>query len=128
MEVYCFALANHSRFIGLVIYALGSALPVFTLSLVRMQDTSETGSTNGQDYGLVVLSKTFGVLFGLPVMTLLWTKGIAIGGVALGLPYFGSAASKSINSCFTLLTVLQMVYSVAGLLVWRLRWNRGAQS
>jgi len=68
---------------------------VFTFSLVRMYDTSEPGGTNGQDYSFVVLSKTFGVLLGLPVMTILWTTGIATGGIALGFPYFASAASQS---------------------------------
>jgi hypothetical protein len=63
------------------------------MSLVRIQETSGSGSTSGQDYSLVVLAKTFGVLAGLPIMTLIWTQGIAQGGVALGFPYFMSAVS-----------------------------------
>jgi hypothetical protein len=72
---------------------LGSALPVFTMSLVRIEGTSDPHSTSGQDYSLVVLAKTVGVLIGLPIMTLVWSAGISIGGFGLGLPYYTSSVS-----------------------------------
>lgn len=80
---------------ALVIYALGSALGVFTISLVKSpavaladQPHSET-----QDFNIVVLTKTLGFLLGTPFMTALWVKGIGLGGAGLGLPYFVSGVS-----------------------------------
>jgi hypothetical protein len=60
------------------------------MSLVK---SSNVESTSGQDYSLVVLAKTMGVLSGLPTMTIIWAWGIGIGGMALGLPYLTSAVS-----------------------------------
>ncbi|KAH7049382.1 hypothetical protein B0J12DRAFT_740865 [Macrophomina phaseolina] len=106
---------------ALIVYALGSALPVFTMSLVeaapiaahsaaptlpRLESSGEAEggsqgwrSPNGgphpsnaqQDYSVVMLVKTVGSLVGAPVMTFAWVKGIGLGGAALGLPYFLSA-------------------------------------
>ncbi|KAF2094187.1 MFS general substrate transporter [Rhizodiscina lignyota] len=107
---------------GLVIYALGSALPIFTNLLVKdpqMITIHSTGSA--QDYSLAVLSRTFGMLLGVPAMTAIWTKAISVGGAALGLPYFASAVSPgtSLLGCAT--DVNKIIYTIAAILVWRLR-------
>ncbi|KAF1933838.1 uncharacterized protein M421DRAFT_414893 [Didymella exigua CBS 183.55] len=90
--VLCVALAFEfwMLLVALVIYALGSALPVFTMSLVKSQlialDDSDT-----QDFSIVMLTKTLGSLVGAPLMASLWIKAIKLGGVGLGLPYLVSA-------------------------------------
>jgi hypothetical protein len=43
------------------------------------------------DYSLTMIAKYAGNMIGLPLMTVLWAKGIGMGGQALGLPYFASA-------------------------------------
>lgn len=82
---------------GLIIYALGSALPVFTMSLVKSEGTSASDNTIARDYSTVELAKRLGFLFGVPFMTYVWAKGIGSGGIALGLPYFTSAVSLTAN-------------------------------
>lgn len=75
---------------ALIIYALGSALPVFTMSLVKSQLIALSGSDT-QDFSIVMLTKTLGSLVGAPVMASLWIQAIKLGGLGLGLPYFISA-------------------------------------
>jgi MFS family permease len=93
----CIAAAPKIGFLiaSLVVYALGSALPVFTMSLVKSKDHSEeplnAKGFNGQDYSIVILFKTFGTLLGIPIMTAVWTKGISIGDAAMGMPFYLSA-------------------------------------
>lgn len=77
---------------ALVIYALGSALPVFTMSLVKSPLIALRDSDT-QDFSIVMLTKTLGSLVGAPLMASLWIKAIRIGGVGTGLPYFVSAVS-----------------------------------
>lgn len=77
---------------ALMIYALGSALPVFTMSLVKSQLIA-LGDSDTQDFSIVMLTKTLGSLVGAPLMASLWIKAIKLGGVGLGLPYFVSAVS-----------------------------------
>lgn len=91
---------------GLFIYALGSALPIFTLSLLKSPAiSSATGSAieQGEDFvptsevethifSIVMLVKTLGSLLGAPLMAVLWVRGIGLGGAALGTPYFVSSA------------------------------------
>lgn len=95
---------------SLFIYALGSALPVFTLSLLKSpcissttgQSTDEGGESSTTDevetqvFSIVMLVKTLGSLLGAPLMAVLWVKGIGIGGAALGMPYFISAACYTV--------------------------------
>lgn len=77
---------------SLLVYALGSALPIFTLSLLKSSAICPpAGSTETQIYSIVMLVKTIGSLLGAPVMAAFWVNGIRIGGLALGLPYFLSA-------------------------------------
>lgn len=78
---------------ALVIYALGSALPVFTMSLVKSQLIS-FGDSDTQDFSIVMLTKTLGSLVGAPLMASLWIQAIRLGGVGLGLPYFVSAVRQ----------------------------------
>ena len=80
---------------ALIIYALGSALPVFTMSLVKSPLIALT-HTDIQDFSIVMLTKTLGSLVGAPLMTVLWVHAIKLGGVGLGLPYFISAVSDNI--------------------------------
>ncbi|KAF3047816.1 hypothetical protein E8E11_006655 [Didymella keratinophila] len=90
---------------ALMIYALGSALPVFTTSLVKSQLVA-LGHSDTQDFSIVMLTKTLGSLVGAPLMASLWIKAIRLGGMGLGLPYFVSAT----------------IYVAAALVVARLRF------
>ncbi|KAJ4992769.1 major facilitator superfamily transporter [Stagonosporopsis vannaccii] len=93
--VLCVALAFRFWMLlgALMIYALGSALPVFTMSLVKSQLIALPDSDT-QDFSIVMLTKTLGSLVGAPVMASLWIQAIRLGGVGLGLPYFVSAVSR----------------------------------
>jgi hypothetical protein len=75
-----------------MVYALGSALPVFTMSLVKSPLIALPGP-DVQDFSIVMLTKTLGSLVGAPLMTVLWVRAIKLGGIDLGLPYFVSAVS-----------------------------------
>ncbi|KNG47266.1 major facilitator superfamily transporter [Stemphylium lycopersici] len=75
---------------ALIIYALGSALPVFTMSLVKSSLIALPHS-DVQDFSIVMLTKTLGSLVGAPLMTVLWVQAIKFGGIGVGLPYFVSA-------------------------------------
>jgi hypothetical protein len=75
-----------------MVYALGSALPVFTMSLVKSSLIALPGP-DVQDFSIVMLTKTLGSLVGAPLMTVLWVRAIKLGGIDLGLPYFVSAVS-----------------------------------
>ncbi|KAI1544026.1 major facilitator superfamily transporter, partial [Pyrenophora tritici-repentis] len=75
---------------ALIIYALGSALPVFTMSLVK-SPLIALAHSDIQDFSIVMLTKTLGSLVGAPLMAVLWVQAIKIGGLGLGLPYFVSA-------------------------------------
>jgi len=80
---------------ALLLYALGSALPVFTLSLLKSPAISPPTESTGketQTFSIVMLVKTSGSLLGAPLMATLWAKGISMGGAALGMPYFVSSA------------------------------------
>lgn len=105
LGVLCVALAFRFWMLltALMVYALGSALPVFTMSLVK-SPLIALGHSDVQDFSIVMLTKTFGALVGAPLMTVLWVRAIEIGGVGLGLPYFVSGG----------------VYLVAALVVRRL--------
>lgn len=92
---------------ALLVYALGSALPIFTLSLLKspaicspgaddIEDDGRDSSSPGADsqthiFSIVMLVKTLGSLLGAPLMAFLWVRGIGLGGAALGMPYFVSA-------------------------------------
>ena len=70
-------------------YALGSAIPAFTLSLVAHPSVAgEQPKAIAMDYSVIMIGKFGGNMCGLPTMTVLWTKGIGLGGWLLGLPYF----------------------------------------
>ena len=85
---------------SLLVYALGSALPIFTLSLLRspavvpVENGSNGGEARGtetQIFSIVMLVKTLGSLVGAPLMALAWVEGIAVGGAGQGIPFFFSA-------------------------------------
>jgi hypothetical protein len=84
----------------LLVYAIGSALPIFTLSLLkspaicpqsRSPDDGQPGTDN-HIFSIVMLVKTLGSLLGAPLMAALWVSGISVGGIALGMPFFVSSA------------------------------------
>ncbi|RYP52442.1 hypothetical protein DL768_002408 [Monosporascus sp. mg162] len=81
-------------FPSLLLYALGSALPVFTLSLLKSPSVSPKQEDRGHDstethlFSIVMMVKTLGSLLGAPLMAFLWVRGIATGGSAMGTPYF----------------------------------------
>lgn len=99
---------------GLFVYALGSALPIFTLSLLkspaissisgdsieRGEEASPVPGVETQIFSIVMLVKTLGSLLGAPLMAVLWVRGIGLGGAALGMPYFVSCA------CYIVATVV----------------------
>lgn len=85
---------------SLLLYALGSALPVFTLSLLKSPSMSSTlnggrevdaVSVETHVFSVVMLIKTLGSLVGAPLMATLLMYGISVGGAALGIPYFVSS-------------------------------------
>lgn len=78
---------------SLLVYALGSALPVFTLSLLKSPAIfpERAGDLRSHDtethlFSLVMMIKTLGSLVGAPLMAVLWVRGIVLGGMALGVP------------------------------------------
>ncbi|OTB13863.1 hypothetical protein K445DRAFT_384818 [Daldinia sp. EC12] len=85
-------------FPSLLLYALGSALPVFTMGLLKSPSVSPkdedqlANSTNPEThiFSIVMMVKTLGTLVGAPLMATLWVQGIASG--TLGIPYVVSAA------------------------------------
>lgn len=96
---------------ALAMYAMGSALPIFTLSLLKSPSVvssppplSLDGNLGGPStslaegdvethiFSIVMLVKIMGSLLGAPLMAFLWVRGIGIGGAALGMPYFVSSA------------------------------------
>ncbi|KAH8904656.1 hypothetical protein BR93DRAFT_882495 [Coniochaeta sp. PMI_546] len=100
----CIALAERVYLLvpSLLLYALGSALPVFTMSLLKSPNVSPPppvghwqegrDGSETQIFAIVMLIKTLGSLVGAPLMAGVWIRGIAVGGGGLGLPYFVSAA------------------------------------
>ncbi|KAI0127581.1 major facilitator superfamily transporter [Xylariales sp. AK1849] len=97
---------------SLLLYALGSALPVFTLSLLKSpaitskrSDESESLDSENHIFALVMMVKTLGSLVGAPLMPILWVRGITQGGVAIGTPYFVS------SGCYALaIIVISQIY------------------
>ncbi|KAK4465182.1 major facilitator superfamily domain-containing protein [Cladorrhinum samala] len=95
---------------SLFLYALGSALPIFTFSLLKSSavspptDTTSAGrihegpglAEETQVFSIVMLVKTLGSLVGAPLMAACWIRGIAVGGGGLGLPYLVSAGCYAI--------------------------------
>jgi len=84
---------------ALLVYALGSALPVFTFSLLKSPAVSPQEQSTGREmhiFSIVMLVKTSGSLLGAPLMAGLWAEGIAMGGPALGMPYFVSSACYAV--------------------------------
>ncbi|WQF76805.1 Putative major facilitator superfamily, MFS transporter superfamily [Colletotrichum destructivum] len=85
---------------SLFLYALGSALPVFTLSLLkspfiapkRNEQTGDDVDPESHIFSIVMMVKTSGSLLGAPLMMVLWVRAISLGGAALGIPYFVSAS------------------------------------
>ncbi|KAK6953326.1 hypothetical protein Daesc_005629 [Daldinia eschscholtzii] len=85
-------------FPSLLLYALGSALPVFTMGLLKSPSVSPevegqlVNSTNPEThiFSIVMMVKTLGTLVGAPLMATLWIQGIGTG--TLGIPYVVSAA------------------------------------
>lgn len=89
---------------SLLVYAIGSALPIFTLSLLKSpaicpqsdpgdeERALSAGTANTQIFSIVMLVKTMGSLVGAPLMAALWVGGIGVGGLGLGMPFFVSSA------------------------------------
>ncbi|EFQ35984.1 major facilitator superfamily transporter [Colletotrichum graminicola] len=99
---------------SLFLYALGSALPVFTLSLLKSPYVAPKRNERSLDmvdpeshvFSIVMMVKTSGSLLGAPLMMVLWVRGISLGGAALGIPYFVSA------SCY--IVALAVLSSISG--------------
>jgi hypothetical protein len=78
----------------MIIYSLGSALPVFMTTLIN-----ENAQSNLEDvlyaekFSLVKMVDAGGYLIGVPVMTSCWVAGIDRGGAYLGTPYFLAGVS-----------------------------------
>ncbi|KAF4452828.1 Amino acid adenylation [Fusarium austroafricanum] len=76
---------------SLFVYALGSALPIFTLSLLKSPAISPRQTDNLSDssdpeahvFSIVMLVKTIGSLLGAPLMAALWVRGLEVGGIGL---------------------------------------------
>ncbi|KAF5715954.1 hypothetical protein FMUND_6599 [Fusarium mundagurra] len=86
---------------SMFVYALGSALPIFTLSLLKSPVISPPHSLDSSDpephiFSIVMLVKTVGSLLGAPLMAALWVRGLGIGGMALGMPFFVSQACYAV--------------------------------
>ncbi|RGP80057.1 hypothetical protein FLONG3_1828 [Fusarium longipes] len=89
---------------SMFIYALGSALPIFTLSLLKSHAISpqQTGSTllpsdvESHVFSIVMLVKTAGSLLGAPLMAALWVYGLGLGGASLGMPFFFSSVCYAV--------------------------------
>lgn len=94
---------------SLFLYALGSALPIFTFSLLKSSAVSPPTDTTSsriqeapglaeetQVFSIVMLVKTLGSLVGAPLMAACWIRGIAVGAGGLGLPYLVSAGCYAI--------------------------------
>jgi hypothetical protein len=86
---------------SMFVYALGSALPIFTLSLLKSPVISPPHSSDSSDpephiFSIVMLVKTVGSLLGAPLMAALWVRGLGIGGMALGMPFFVSQACYTV--------------------------------
>jgi hypothetical protein len=85
---------------SLLVYALGSALPIFTLSLLKSpaisppapDDLAGSSDLETHIFSLVMMTKTLGSLVGAPLMAVLWITGISHGGVTMGMPYFASGS------------------------------------
>lgn len=120
--VLCVALAFKFWMLlaALIIYALGSALPVFTMSLVK-SPLIVLGDSDTQDFSIVMLTKTLGSLVGAPLMASLWIQAIKFGGIGLGLPYFISAVSENGHSQSIMLKRFQAIYTTAALVITRLQ-------
>ncbi|KAK2009537.1 major facilitator superfamily transporter [Colletotrichum eremochloae] len=99
---------------SLFLYALGSALPVFTLSLLKSPYVAPKRNEQRLDmvdpeshvFSIVMMVKTSGSLLGAPLMMVLWVRAISLGGAALGIPYFVSA------SCYVV--ALAVLSSISG--------------
>ena len=103
------------------VYALGSAIPAFTLSLVSHPSiTRDATKANAMDYTVIMIGKFAGNASGLPTMTVLWAKAIGLGGLMLGLPYFTSGVSLEFRIT-SFANARQLVYSIGVLLVISLR-------
>ncbi|GKT47568.1 MFS efflux pump atnC [Colletotrichum spaethianum] len=72
---------------SLFLYALGSALPVFTLSLLKSPSIAPKRNEQMLDmvdpdshiFSIVMMVKTSGSLLGAPLMMVLWVRGISLG-------------------------------------------------
>ena len=103
-----------------MVYAMGSALPVFAMSLVK-SPLIALADSDIQDFSIVILAKTLGSLVGAPLMTVLWMHAIKLGGAGLGLPFFISAVSFFSRN--GLLFWLMSIYSLS---IWLRRlWLQG---
>ncbi|KAI1151927.1 major facilitator superfamily domain-containing protein [Nemania diffusa] len=79
--------------IALALYSLGYGLSLFALSFItdltiRLLDESHVART----YSVVAFIETIGHTIGIPALTAAWVQGIKLGGWALALPWWLSAA------------------------------------
>jgi hypothetical protein len=89
---------------AMFIYALGSALPIFTLSLLKSraispqqtEDTLHASEIENHVFSIVMLVKTAGSLLGAPLMATLWVYGLGLGGVSFGMPFFFSSVCYTV--------------------------------
>ncbi|KAI0018528.1 major facilitator superfamily domain-containing protein [Xylariomycetidae sp. FL0641] len=82
---------------GLLVYALGVPLSVFTLGLLKSSSiaaqvedyASDPGGPNTHLFSIVMLTKTLGSLVGAPTMATAWVLGIRV--ALYGAPFFASS-------------------------------------
>ncbi|RGP74538.1 hypothetical protein FSPOR_1115 [Fusarium sporotrichioides] len=89
---------------AMFIYALGSALPIFTLSLLKSpaispqqtENNTRASEIENHVFSIVMLVKTAGSLLGAPLMATLWVYGLSLGEISLGMPFFFSSVGYTV--------------------------------
>lgn len=73
---------------GFVIFPLGGA---FTISMKSFLSSALGEDHHGRLYAIVAAVETLGSLIGTPIFATIFSKGLRLGGWALGVPYLASA-------------------------------------
>jgi len=94
------SLPNSHNVKALGIYALGSGLGLFMLSLLTTKTFKHLDEQHtAQLYSAVVLVETVGEVVGIPILSSTMIAGISIGGYGVGLPFYVCAVSFTSRTC-----------------------------